>query len=217
MLHSSVFCCQGVISECETSLEEERRARVQLDRRVQEEQTRVRELRTALERTEEERDRLITSLRSAEDRIVELSSNENQMKNAIQQTLVGMSESADWSAVMLDLGAELLEQELEDKLSCVEEVRLIRGENEQLREEVNDGRERILELSNQLEGTQREQERDRGMFNQSNSKLIRYAGYSQNIFIGTNQSATETNHKPSVLLYYIRRTISCVDYVFCCL
>ena len=77
----------------------------------------------------------------------------------------------------VNLGAELLEQELQDKLSCVQEVTLIREENEQLREEVNSGRERILELSNQLEGTRREQERERELCNHSNSKLLRYVNW----------------------------------------
>ena len=171
------------MTECDTSLEEERRERIQLDRRVQEEQTRVRELRTDLERTEEERDQLITSLRSPENRIADLSSNENQMKNAIQQTLVGTSDQ-QITQLYANLGAELLEQELQDRSSCVEEVRVIRVENEQLREEVNSGRERILKLTNQLERAHREQDSDRDVFNQSNNKLLSICSVCSTVVYG---------------------------------
>ncbi|KAI6650252.1 hypothetical protein LOD99_5931 [Oopsacas minuta] len=147
---------QVLVTEYEKDLETERAERCRLDQRVQEARTQITELESTIEKEMAGKEQLIQSLQSADSRIAELSSNEIQMKKAIKQTLEG---------------AESLEQDLQDKVSCLEELGLIRGENEQLREEANASRDRCIQLSNQLEGVTREFEREREISVNTQSKL----------------------------------------------
>ena len=64
-----------------------------------------------------------------------------------------------------------MELDLQEKTGCLEELNLIRQENEQLREDTNSSRERCLQLSNQIEALRRQMERERETANHKQIKL----------------------------------------------